>query len=82
MPSTHPATTPPAQPAAQVHVLNTPDIAPKEQRAWSFESSYLDIWNLEEYLDGLPNLTYRLEVNRLFGYPAVLGAAFLLLKFP
>jgi hypothetical protein len=63
MPPTHPATTPPAQPAAQVHVLNTPGIAPKEQRAWSFESSYLDIWNLEEYLDGLPNLTYRLEVN-------------------
>jgi len=61
MPPTHPAIAPPTQPVGQVHALNTAGTALKEQRAWSFESSYLDMLDLEEYLDGRPNLTYRLE---------------------
>jgi hypothetical protein len=65
MPSTHPAIVPSTRPVAQAHALNTAGTALKEQRAWSFESSYLDMLDLEEYLDGRPNLTYRLEVNKL-----------------
>lgn len=38
-----------------------PDL--REQRAWSFESSYLDILTLEEFLDGCAGLEYRLDVN-------------------
>jgi hypothetical protein len=63
MPPNHPAIAPPTQPVAQVDALNTADAPLKEQRAWSFESSYLDMVDLEEHLDGCPNLTYHLEVN-------------------
>jgi hypothetical protein len=82
MPPTPPDIAPPTQPVAQVHALNTGGTALKEQRAWSFESSYLDMLELEEYLDGRPNLNYRLEVNILFIYRAVLRPASLLYNTP
>jgi hypothetical protein len=75
MAPTHPTIVPPTQPVAQVHARNTAGTTLKEQRAWPFESSYLDMLELEEYLDERPNLNYRLEVNILFIYRAVLRAA-------
>lgn len=62
MPPTQAAITPPTQSEKQVPATSL-DL--KEQRAWSFESSYLDIMTLEEFLDGCAGLKYRLDVRSL-----------------
>jgi len=61
MSQTHPTIAASTQPAAQTDALNTAGTARREQRAFPFESSYLDIYELEEYLDGLPNFDYDLD---------------------
>jgi hypothetical protein len=57
-------TTPLAQPLAEVRNSNTVNRTLKEQRAWPFQSSYLVMEDLEEYLDGLPDLCYSLDVRK------------------
>ena len=63
--------TPQNQPVAQV--LNPSGTPLPQQRAWPFESSYLNVDDLVDYLNGRPNLTYWLDVCGFFVYSVSLG---------
>lgn len=56
-----PANAAPAQPISQVQTTTAATNPLVEQRSWPFQSSYLDLEALEEYLDGLQGLSYSLR---------------------